>query len=70
MLRILPAETPEAIAQAEALFREYTASLGVDLSFQNFDEELASLPGDYAPLSSSPSSMKILPQAVFVRARL
>ena len=43
------ATTPEQIAIASALFREYAASLGVDLSFQQFDEELASLPGDYAP---------------------
>jgi len=49
MLLISPAESPEAIAQAAALFREYATSLGVDLSFQHFDEELASLPGDYAP---------------------
>ncbi len=44
---IVEAETPEALAVARELFAEYAASIGVDLCFQNFDRELAGLPGDY-----------------------
>lgn len=43
------AETSVQIAQARELFLEYAESLGFSLCFQNFDKELASLPGDYAP---------------------
>lgn len=43
------AESPTRIAQASELFLEYAQSLGFSLCFQNFDKELASLPGDYAP---------------------
>jgi putative acetyltransferase len=49
MLRITRAEDERAIREAAALFREYAGSLGVDLSFQNFQTEIATLPGDYAP---------------------
>jgi ribosomal protein S18 acetylase RimI-like enzyme len=42
-------ESPQQIAQARELFLEYAQSLGFSLCFQNFDQELAGLPGDYAP---------------------
>jgi len=48
-LRIAQAETPPQIGQARELFLEYAQSLGFSLCFQNFDKELAKLPGDYAP---------------------
>lgn len=45
---ITPA-TPEQLAATRLIFQEYAHQLGVDLCFQNFEAELAGLPGDYAP---------------------
>lgn len=46
---IRPARDAADIAALARLFREYQAWLGVELCFQDFETELASLPGAYAP---------------------
>jgi putative acetyltransferase len=37
------------VSQAQEIFREYQVSLDIDLCFQDFEQELAALPGKYAP---------------------
>jgi putative acetyltransferase len=48
---IIQARAEAEIAAVGTLFREYAASIGVDLEYQGFSEELATLPGQYAPPS-------------------
>src|SRR5580698_4262155 len=47
--QITPVETAEALAAVRILLEEYWDSFGFTPCFQNFGEELAGLPGAYAP---------------------
>ena len=48
-IRLLVAASAAHFDAARELFGEYAASLHIDLCFQNFADELAGLPGEYAP---------------------
>lgn len=48
MLTIVQAETGKNLELARNIFKEYAASLDFDLDFQDFEEELSDLPGQYA----------------------
>jgi len=55
-IRLLTPDTPELIEATRDILREYAASLQIDLCFQNFEDELATLPGEYA----SPGGLLLL----------
>ena len=48
-ISIRPVRTPADLEAVAPLFQEYAASLSTDLAYQNFERELAELPGAYAP---------------------
>ncbi len=56
MIEIVDATSTEDLDHVRSLFREYTASLGVDLTFQGVEDEVINLPGKYA----SPSGVLLL----------
>ena len=47
--RIAPVRTANDLASTVKLFRAYSASLDIDLSYQGFDAEMEAMPGKYAP---------------------
>src|ERR1700730_14436716 len=55
-MKIVNAQTAQQVHEARLLFQEYGASLPFDRCFQNFEQELADLPGEYG----SPSGRLLL----------
>lgn len=47
-IQLLTPTTPQELDAAREIIREYAESMGYDLCFQNFEGEMAALPGDYA----------------------
>ena len=48
-MQFVDGHVDEHVPTVRTLFEEYAASLGVDLGFQDFERELAELPGEYVP---------------------
>lgn len=46
---VAPVRSEADLADAIRLFRQYAASLDIDLSYQDFEGEMAAMPGKYAP---------------------
>jgi ribosomal protein S18 acetylase RimI-like enzyme len=50
-MQLIQAQSPEEISKARELFQEYASWVEISLCFQNFEKEVAELPGAYAPPS-------------------
>lgn len=50
-MQLIQAQSPAEIRSARELFAEYASLVEISLCFQNFDKEVAELPGGYAPPS-------------------
>jgi len=49
LLEITEVQQEEDLLEIRKLFEQYADSLEINLDFQGFEEELAGLPGEYAP---------------------
>ncbi len=49
LIQTITGAAGDDLDSVRAIFREYADGLGVDLAFQDFERELAELPGEYAP---------------------
>ena len=47
-IQFITPDSPEQLAATRQIFTEYAKQLGIDLCFQNFEAELADLPGEYS----------------------
>ncbi|MEO6319027.1 MAG: GNAT family N-acetyltransferase [Polaromonas sp.] len=52
-IELITPDSPEHLDAMRQIFTEYAEQLGIDLCFQNFEAELADLPGEYSPPSGA-----------------